>query len=119
MRSYLASFATRDPERIAGHVAQGFVNEHTSALGDGCVGRDSYCERLPGFLGAFPGLRYDVEDMVVEGERVVAAYRLTAEHDGHRVDLRGVMRFEVSDGQISRRVDYWDSLVFLRQTGQA
>ncbi len=30
-----------------------------------------------------------------------------------------MFRFTVDDGLITRRVDYFDSLTFLRQTGQA
>ena len=113
------AFASADPDRIAGLVADDFVNEHTSALGSGSAGRDAYRDRLPGFLSSFPGLRYEVEEVVADGDRVVAAYTLTASSDGHPVRLRGVMRFVVRGGEIVRRVDYWDSLSYLRQVGQA
>ncbi len=118
-RSYLESFAGRDADAIAAHVAAGFVNEHTSALGSGCTGRDEYRSRLPGYLAAFHGLRYDVETVLVDGDAVAIAYRMTATRDGHPINLRGVMLFEIVDGLIERRTDYWDSLTFLRQTGAA
>ena len=60
-RSYLASFADRDPDAIAAHVSDDFVNEHTAALGSSCEGRDEYLRRLPGFLDSMPGLRYEIE----------------------------------------------------------
>jgi ketosteroid isomerase-like protein len=64
-------------------------------------------------------LAYQVEDVVAaSGGRVVVAYRMTAEHDGHPIELRGVMRLWVSGGAVARRVDYWDGMTFLRQTGQ-
>lgn len=119
VRSYLEAFATGDADAVAAHVTEDFVNDHTAALGSGCEGRDEYRRRLPGFLGAFPGLRYRVEDVLVDGDRAVATYRMTATSDGHPVDLRGVMVFVLRDGAIARRTDYWDSLVFLRQVGQA
>lgn len=118
-RSYLAAFASADPDRIAAHVADDFVNDHTSALGRGCVGRDEYRQRLPGFLAAFDGITYDVEQVVEDGGVVAVPYRMTATSDGHPIDLRGVMVFEITGGLIQRRTDYWDSLTFLRQTGQA
>ena len=118
-RAYVEAFATGDADLVAGFVAEGFVNDHTSALGAGCVGREEYRSRLPGFLGAFDGLRYDVEDVIADGSTVAVPYRLTATSDGHPIDIRGVMVIEVSDGEIVRRTDYWDSLTFLRQTGQA
>jgi ketosteroid isomerase-like protein len=118
-RSYLASFAGGDPERIVAHVTDDFVNEHTAALGSGCVGRTTYAARVPGFLASMPGLRYDVEDVIAEGQRVAAAYTLHAVVGERPVAVRGMMRFDVRDGLIARRVDYWDSLVFQRQAGLA
>jgi ketosteroid isomerase-like protein len=118
-RSYLASFAAGDPDRIVAHVTEDFVNEHTAALGVGCVGRAAYASRLPGFLASMPGLRYDVEDVIADGDRVAAAYTLRAVVDDRSVAVRGMMRFDVRAGLIARRVDYWDSLVFQRQAGLA
>lgn len=119
-RSYLTSFASGDPEQIASHVAPGFVNDHTSALGSGCVGRDEYRSRLPGFLASFPGLRYEVQSVIADDAGgVVVEYRMTATSDGHPVDIRGAMVITIRDGLIQRRTDYWDSLTFLRQIGAA
>jgi len=98
-------------------VTEGFVNEHTAALGSGCVGRDEYRRRLPGFLADFAGLHYEVEDVVAEGDRVVAAYRMTATFGGAPIDLRGVMRFRIEGDRVAHRVDYWDALTFQQQVG--
>lgn len=117
--AYLAAFGTGDPEQVAAQVTDDFVNDHASALGSGCVGIDEYRRRLPGFLGSLPGLEYEVEQLVVDGANVAAAYRLRATSDGHPVDIRGVMLIETRDGKVARRTDYWDGLTFLRQTGQA
>lgn len=117
-RSYVESFATGDPEAVAAHVADDFVNDHTAALGSGCVGRDEYRRRLPGFLGGFTGLRYEVEAVIGDGPLVAVPYRMTASPAEGDVDLRGVMVIEVRDGLVARRTDYWDSLNYLRQTGQ-
>ena len=119
VRSYLASFAGRDPDVIAAHVADGFVNDHASVLGTRSEGRPEYRRRLPSFLEQMADLRYDVTQVVTEGRWVAAAYDLTATADGHPVAVRGLMLCEVVDGLIVRRTDYWDSLGFLRQTGAA
>ncbi len=122
--SYLASFAGGDPDAIAAHVSEDFVNEHTAALGSGCVGRAAYRERLPAFLADMVGLDYAVEDLVVDTDaaapddagRVAAFYRMTARWQGDApFTVRGVQRLEVADGLITRRTDYWDSAVFLAQ----
>lgn len=123
VRSYLASFECADADEIASHVAVDFVNEHLAELGSGCTGRDEYRRRLPGFLADFAGVRYAVDDTVVEHRRdgsvVVVRYRLLATHDGTPVEIPGVMWCVVVDGEITRRTDLWDSLTFLRRTGQA
>jgi len=113
--SYLAAFSEADPEVIAAHVSPDFWNEHVSALGSTSRGRDEYLRRLPGFLDDFEGLEYAVEDLVSEDDRVVVAYRMSARHGGTDIALRGVFRFEVVHGQITHRVDYFDSKTFLDQ----
>ncbi len=67
-----------------------------------------------------PSARY-VVDAIGElgGADVVARYRFEAEYEGTPIDIPGVMWFEVRNGLIARRTDLWDSLTFLRQTGQA
>ena len=119
VRSYLASFTGRDPDAIAAHVSAGFVNDHASALGARSEGAAEYRRRLPGFLARMEGLRYDVTRVVADGSAVAAAYTLRATADGRPVEVRGVMLFDVVDGLITSRTDYWDSLGFLRQTSQA
>ena len=120
-RSYLASFATGDADAVAAHVAPGFVNEHASALGSGCVGRDEYRSRLPGFIASFPGLRYDVQSVIADeaSGSVAVEYRMTATSDDRPIDIRGVMVMTVEAGLLTRRTDYWDGLTFLRQIDQA
>ena len=56
-------------------------------------------------------------ELASRGARVAVAYTLHAHVNERDVAVRGVMRFDVRDGLIARRVDYWDSTVFLRQAG--
>jgi ketosteroid isomerase-like protein len=119
MRAYLDAFAGADVDAIAAFVTEDFVNEHTAALGAGCEGREEYRRRLPEFLASMPGLSYDVEDVIADGDRVWAAYTLRARVGGRPVAVRGVMRCRVEGEQIAHRIDYWDSLVLQRQAGLA
>ena len=116
--AYVASFASGDPDRIASHVTADFWNEHTSTLGRSGRGRVEYRRRLPAFLADFAELRYDVEDVVAEGDRVVVAYTMRARWQGKDVTIRGVFRLRIDDGLVAHRADYWDGLDFQRQTGQ-
>lgn len=115
-QSYLDSFASGDPEQIAAHVTADFVNEHTSALGSSCTGRDAYLARLPNFLADMVDLKYEVEELVVDGPAVAAFYEMTATWHGQApIRIRGVQRLVMRDGGIAHRTDYWDSQVFLAQ----
>jgi len=121
--AYLASFATGDPDAVAACVTDDFVNEHLSELGSGCEGRGEYRRRLPGFLSTFAGARYSIvtlAEVATPGAGdVVVRYRFEATYEGTPIDIPGVMWFDVSNGLVARRTDLWDSLTFLRQTGQA
>ena len=120
---YLAALNGHDPDAIAACVTDDFHNEHTSALGTGLQGREAYRERLRGFLAEFSELRYEPEDLIVDGDRAAVPYTMTCVWLGdapaaHPVSIRGVFRFRVEDGLIAHRVDYWDSGDFLRQVGR-
>jgi ketosteroid isomerase-like protein len=115
--SYLASFSSGDPNAVIAHVAADFVNEHTAALGSGCVGKAEYASRVPGFLASMPQLHYEVESAVSDGDQVWIAYTLHAHVNDRDVAVRGAMRFRVVAGLIVHRTDYWDSLVFKQQAG--
>lgn len=117
--SYLASFATGTPAAVAAHVNDCFSNVHTSALGAPSQGKAEYLSRLGDFLATFEGLNYEAEEILVEGDRVAAAYVMRARANGKPFEIRGVMRLLITDGLIEQRVDYFDSLSFLQQTDQA
>ena len=114
---YLAALSRADVDAVVDLVTDDFVNEHTSEIGSGLRGRAAYRERLPGFLAQFAALHYEVVDAITEGDRVAVRYRMTANFEGHPLDIPGVMLFRVADGKVAARTDVWDSLTFLRQTG--
>ena len=115
--AYLNAFATGDPQAVVALVTDDFVNEHTAALGSGCAGKVEYASRVPGFLASMPGLRYEIEEVIAEGDRVCAAYTLHTHLNDRDIAVRGAMRFTVVGDRVAHRVDYWDSLVFQRQAG--
>ena len=117
--SYLESFAGADPDAIVSHVCEDFENVHKSALGDSCFGRASYHGRLPDFLSDFAGVSYELTEAMVDGDRVAAAYVMRATYQGAAIEIHGMFNFVVEGGCIRRRVDYFDSLTFLQQIGQA
>ena len=115
--SYLASFATGNPDAISAHVSEDFENIHTSALAEPSSGRATYRERLPGFLHEFDGVTYEIVETFAEDNRVAVAYTMRANYRGSQIEIQGMFRFLVSEELITQRVDYFDGLNFLKQTG--
>ena len=126
VRAYISALNSGDPDAVIACVSDDFVNEHTSTLGENVVGRDVYRQRLLIFLNEFRELRYQIEDVIVDGQRVAVPYRMSAtwrspdhEKPGERpFSIRGMFRFRVSGDHITHRVDYWDSADFKRQIGE-
>ena len=116
---YVAALNGHDADTIAAAVTDDFVNEHTSAGGISRTGRAAYRQALDGFLGQFADLRYEVEDVLVDGDRAALAYTMTAVVDGCPIAIRGVFRFRVRGGLVAHRVDYWDGAEFARQIGES
>ncbi|WFE65318.1 nuclear transport factor 2 family protein [Micromonospora sp. WMMD714] len=123
VQRYLAALNAHDADAVAGCVSADFVNEHTAALGRTVVGRSRYRSRLDGFLAEFVDLRYEVEELLADGDRAAVAYRMSfrlASAGRAPVRIRGVFRFRVDpDGLIAHRVDYWDSGEVHRQLADA
>jgi ketosteroid isomerase-like protein len=116
---YLAALNDHDADAIAAAVTADFVNEHTSTQGISRYGRDAYRAALDGFLERFRDLRYEVEDALVDGDRAVVAYRMTAVVDGRPLAIRGVFRLWCRDGRVAHRIDYWDGADAARQIGES
>jgi len=122
---YVAALGGTDPAHVAELVSEDFRNEHHAELGSGCVGREEYSRRLPGFFATFPNRRYEVTETAVgslvgdarDGSEVVVRYRFGADVESTRIDIPGVMWISVRDGLVARRLDCWDSLTYHRQTG--
>ena len=125
--AYLVALGGDDPAAVIALVADDFANEHIAELASGSRGRDAYARRLPGFFEAFPNRRYTVEHVAIgelaaarddrSATEVIVEYRFGADVDGTRIDLPGIMWISVSDGEVTRRLDSWDSLTYHRQTG--
>ena len=116
VRSYLSAFASGDPAVVVGHVTEDFENIQVGLLGNGCSGADVYAKRLVGFLGAFTDLKYDIEELVVDGDKIAAAYKMTFTDNGQSMVIEGVMVITMRDGKIAIRKDYWDGLSHIKQT---
>lgn len=115
---YLAALNAADADAVAVCVTEDFHNEHTSAAGRGLTGRTAYRERLGGFLAEFTNLHYDVEDLLVDGDRAAVGYRMSFRMADQPITVRGMFWFRVADGLIAHRRDYWDGTTVTQQLQQ-
>ena len=75
---------------------------------------------------AFPDLQMNVEDMIAEGDKVVARVRMSGTHQGefmgidptgNRVEISGIDILRVADGKIVEHWGNFDDLGMMQQLG--
>ncbi len=89
-------------------------------------GPEAYKRIVKTYRTAFPDLTVKTEDLVGEGDRIVARFttRGTQKGDlfgiratGKRVNLTGLVLFRITNEKISESWSHWDSLGLLTQLG--
>jgi predicted ester cyclase len=72
-------------------------------------GRDNFRTIIADFLIGFPDVRHNIEDLVIEGDRVVTRWRGVGHHlgaydgiapTGRAIDYTGITIFRIADGRI-------------------
>jgi predicted SnoaL-like aldol condensation-catalyzing enzyme len=82
-------------DRIDELLAPGYVNR---AFG---VDRSAFKELLAGLAAALPERRFDVEELIAEGDAVVARFAAEMRHPGGKtVAVRGLTYYRLADGRI-------------------
>jgi hypothetical protein len=99
-------FQRHDPSPLADLVAEDCVIENTNPAPDGSrhVGRDE-CVALWGRIATAPQTSFDLEDVVVAGERAIIRWRLRW-GEGERASIRGVNLLRVRGGRIVEALGY-------------
>jgi predicted ester cyclase len=69
------------------------------------------------YRSVLPDLEIEVEDQVVEGDRVASRWIARGTHRGRRVALRGITISRFEDGKIVEDWGYSDTVDLLRQLG--
>ena len=105
-------------------IAPNFV-DHDPVSGQG-AGLGGYKEMVGAFRAAFPDLRVRNEDVLAEGDKVVARWTARGTHDGalmnipptgRQVRLKGIDILRVEGGKIVERWGEFDALGMLHQLG--
>jgi steroid delta-isomerase-like uncharacterized protein len=88
--------------------------------------REGFKQTLPMFRTAFPDMRYTVEDMVAEGDKVVDRISWQATHQGemmgipptgNTVRVTAIHMSRIAEGKIVERWGQPDNLGLMRQIG--
>lgn len=89
-------------------------------------GCDAYMQHLPMFYAAFPDFQLTVQDMIVEGDRVVTRWSFRGTHrgelmsiagTGRKVGTSGITIQRIADGKIVEGWTLFDTLGMLQQLG--
>lgn len=88
--------------------------------------RELYKQVNAAILDAFPDVRYDIDDMVAEGDKVATRWTMTATHKGEfngipptnkQVVLTGVSIDRLMEGSCAETWQFYDALGFMQQLG--
>ena len=93
-------------------------------------GREGDRQRSEMLATAFPDLRYEIEEMVAEGNELVARWRMSGTHQGDlagptmtipatgkHIDVWGMSLYRIEDGMAKEIWERFDMMEFLGQLG--
>jgi len=96
-----------------------------TVTGEG-VGPAAYRRNVERFLGAFPDLKFTVDDTISEKDKLVVAWTVTGTHKGpflgiaatnKKVAICGITINQIADGKIIESTAIWDTAGLLQQIG--
>lgn len=112
-------------ERIPEYIHRDFVDHSPGAPAD-ARGPEYVAKQYDGTFGAFPDLKFEVLDVLVDGDKAVLRWASHATFSGklgavagagQPVTVHGISIFRVQDGKIIESWDLVDRLAMLRQAG--
>jgi steroid delta-isomerase-like uncharacterized protein len=120
-----AAWNARDPQAAAALCAADYEGEN---VGEAAPhrGPEGMAASVAAYLRAFPDLYFTVDDVVIEGERVVQVWRAHATHrgpwlnipaSGRFIQVRGASLLTFRDGYLWRALYIWDMAGLLRAIG--
>jgi len=120
-----AAWNARDPQAVAALCAEDYEGENVGEATPH-YGPAGMAASVATYLTAFPDLRFTVDDVVIEGERVVQVWRAHATHrgpllnipaSGRPVQVRGSSLLTFRDNKLWRALYIWDMAGLLRAIG--
>ena len=101
---------------------------HSNHVPDSCIGPEAYKREMARFVTGFPDLRFSVEDMVAENEKVAVAWTISGTHKGEfrgisptgkKVSIEGITINHIANGKIMDSYISLDYLGLMQQLGAA
>lgn len=94
--------------------------------GSGTVDREGFKGVIQSFAAGFPGARHDLEDLIAEGDRVVARMIWRGNHAGvfqgappthHEIEMSEMGVLRIANGKVSEFWPAFDSMALMAGTG--
>lgn len=104
-------------------VAPGWIDHHVSR---GDMNREQFIQFWNAMSAAFPDLKFSIDDMVAEGDKVVTRYTMQGTHKGpwrgipptgKQVVIKGVSIDKIVGGKVVESWDFPDSMGMMTQLG--
>ena len=111
-----------DESAIARYIAENAAGNDP----DFGMGREGFTNQWRQWQAAFTNLHFQIEEMIAEGDTVVARWTLTGTHTGPfmgkeptgaRIKVNGMSLDHLKDGVLVAGFDGWDNLGFRQQLG--
>jgi uncharacterized protein (TIGR02246 family) len=116
---YTAAWCSQDPARVASFFARDGSLRVNDA--DPAVGRDAITAVARGFMTAFPDMQVLMDDVVINGERIVYRWTLVGTNTGpggtgRPVRISGFEEWRLAaDGLIAQSLGHFDAADYRRQ----
>jgi steroid delta-isomerase-like uncharacterized protein len=97
---------------------------HSSATGE--LKGEAFRKFFTTAMAAFPDLRFNMQDQIAEGDKVVTRYQITGTHRGEfmgiaptgkQIAITGICLDRIARGTVVEEWDEWDALSMIRQLG--
>ena len=89
-------------------------------------GVDAMREMLEGYLGPFPGLKMQVHELLVDGDKTINRFTITGKHtgplgpipaSGNEIKLGGINIVRHEGGKMTEEWENFDELAMMQQVG--
>jgi predicted ester cyclase len=110
---------TADDDARAAVIREVFATDYVldSRTGGTVVGVNAYIERIAGNLAGIPNMYFEMDALVVQGDRFALRYHWTALHGNGTIGNEALEINRVANGQVAQTWNYQDAMPLMIQLG--